>query len=126
MLVNALRWFRWPGLLLTLLLAFGLAACQPSLDTNKAPPIVQSMAWHMDTSGRATLEDVKTAKSWTFFEGQMSWGFGAEPIWIRYNLRAALPEEKEPWIVGVQPTYLDQLTLYDPACLLYTSDAADE
>jgi len=115
MLVNAPRWFRWPGLLLTLVLAFGLAACQPSSDTSKAPPIVQSMAWHMDISGRATLEDVKTAKSWTSFEGQMSWGFGTEPIWIRYTLRAALPEEKEPWIVGVQPTYLDELTLYDPA-----------
>ena len=113
--VNAPRWFRWPGFLLTLLLAFGLAACQPSPDGSKASPIVQSMAWHMDSSGRATLQEVQAVQSWTSFDGKMNWGFGAEPIWIRYTLRAALPEEKEPWIVGVKPSYLDHLTLYDPA-----------
>lgn len=115
MFVNALPWFRWLGSFLTLLLAFGLAACQPFPGGSNAPPIVQSMAWHMDFSGRATLQEVQAVESWTSFDGKMNWGFGAEPIWIRYTLRAAFPEEKEAWIVGVEPFFLDQLTLYDSA-----------
>ncbi len=115
MLVNAPRWFRWPGLLLTLLLAFGLAACQSSSDISKAPPIVQSMAWHMDTSGRATLEDVKTTQDWQIFHSIKSWGFGPSPVWVRYTLRAAMPDETEPWIVSIRPAFQQNLTLHDPA-----------
>lgn len=44
-----------------------------------------------------------------------SWGFGADTIWIRMNLRAADKGDAESWVLSVRPNFLDYLTLYDPA-----------
>jgi hypothetical protein len=72
----------------------------------------------MDNSGRATLEDVKTTQDWEIFHSIKNWGFGPSPVWVRYTLRAAMPNEIEPWIVSVRPAFQEQLTLHDPASQL--------
>lgn len=103
------------ALLLMLSMLGGLLhpACANASDGN--PPIVESMAWWMDTSGQADLGVVQHVADWTPFSGWKSWGFGPEPVWVRLRLRAGTANTLIPWIAHVRPSYLDQLTLYDPA-----------
>lgn len=77
------------------------------------------MAWSTDLGPEASLPQVQAAAGWHAFDGAKSWGFGAEPVWIRIRLRAAMPGETEPWIVRVRPAYLDFLSLEDPAAQLH-------
>jgi hypothetical protein len=72
----------------------------------------------MDRSGQAQLPEISSPDGWQVFDGDKSWGSGTEPIWVRFSLRAALPEENEPWTLRVNPSYLDQLTLHDPSVQL--------
>jgi signal transduction histidine kinase len=117
MLVNAPSWFRWLGFSLITLLAICTAGCN-STDTIDSAPLVQSKSWKMDPSGQAKLQDISSPDGWQVLEGDKSWGRGSEPIWVRFTLRAALPDEKEPWILRVNPSYLDHLTLHDPSVQL--------
>ncbi|MGE0110408.1 ATP-binding protein [Aquabacterium sp.] len=78
-------------------------------------PIVQSMAWWMDRRGDADLATVQQATDWTPFRGWKSWSFGPEPVWVRLRLRAGDADSLLPWVAHIRPSYLDHLTLYDPA-----------
>lgn len=101
------------GCLILLPLALLVVSCSAHSQDTRAP-LVQSLAWKIDTSGQATLADMQAANDWQTFDGMENWGFGDAPIWVRYTLRAALPHETEPWIVRIQPAFLENLTLYDP------------
>lgn len=79
-----------------------------------AQPPVQALAWWMDGSGKADVEEVSRVSDWQPLAGWKSFGYGAEPVWVRLQLRAAEPEEKGNWIISVRPAFLDQLTLHDP------------
>lgn len=91
-----------------------LSSCQSNIGDNPSP-LVNSLAWKMDESRHASLQDIEKTSDWQIFEGNENWGFGPEPIWVRYSLRAALPGETEPWIIRIRPAFLEHLTLYDPA-----------
>lgn len=89
-----------------------LVASSPLAST---PPRVESLAWWMDSSGQAGLDEARQVTHWQAFTGWRSFGYGPEPVWIRLQLRAAQPEEVgRPWVVSVRPAFLDQLTLHDP------------
>ncbi len=96
-------------LTLALLLSSGSAHSQ-----NTSAALVRSLAWKIDASSQATLADIQATSDWQTFDGMENWGFGEAPIWVRYTLRAALPHETGPWIVRIQPAFLENLTLYDP------------
>lgn len=103
--------FRWLTLLCTCL---ALVACAPASDT---PPqsLVVSQQWHMDATGKATLQDIEKATDWQELPDWNSWGFGQETVWVRLRLKAGGEDPRASWIVRVRPAFLDYVTLYDPA-----------
>jgi signal transduction histidine kinase len=106
----SLRWW-----LLTLVLGIGvLGGAPPSAATPTGYPVLQSLAWWMDTEGQADLSTVQKIDDWQAFTGWKSFGYGKEPVWFRVRLQAAEPGARHPWIVNVGPAFLDDLTLYDP------------
>jgi two-component system, sensor histidine kinase LadS len=105
------------GLLLLVLTSLLLSSCKAPVDS-QSPPIAQSFAWLMDDTGQASLADIQNRSEWQNFDGSENWGFGKAPVWVRYTLRAASPEETGPWIVRIQPSFLEDLTLHDPAAKL--------
>lgn len=92
----------------------GLVGCSPVVESTSEPRI-QSLEWRIDTGGKDTLADAQKASDWQPMPQLKSWGFGAETIWVRMNLRAADKGDEEPWLLSVRPNFLDYLTLYDPA-----------
>lgn len=105
------------GLMLAVLTAMLLSSCQAP-DNSESHPIAQSFAWLKDDTGQATLADVQARSEWQTFDGTENWGFGKAPVWVRYTLRAASPDETGPWIIRIQPSFLEDLTLHDPAAKL--------
>jgi signal transduction histidine kinase len=103
--------FRWLTLLCTCLT---LVACAPASD---APPqtLVVSQQWHMDPTGKETLQEIEKATDWQELPDWNSWGFGQETIWVRLRLKAGGEDPRAFWIVRVRPAFLDYVTLYDPA-----------
>jgi two-component system, sensor histidine kinase LadS len=87
--------------------------------------LVESMQWRMDKTGQDSLQDVEQATDWQALPEWKSWGFGREAIWVRLQLKAATQGTRLPWTVRVRPTFLDYITLYDPASnlVLRTGDA---
>ena len=112
------HFLRYPGpfALLLAICLFGLripAACaEAPVDGG---PIVQSLGWWVDKSGQADLGSVQQVTDWTPFAGWKSWGFGPEPVWIRLRLRGGTENAVIPWIAHVRPSFLDKVTLHDPA-----------
>lgn len=104
-------------LVLTVLMVVLLASCNEPIH-KETKPIAQSLAWLVDDNGQATLTDVQARSEWQTFDGTENWGYGEAPIWIRYTLRAALPGETGPWVVSVNPPFLENLTLFDPVAHL--------
>jgi len=92
----------------------GLVGCKPVVGLTSEPRI-QFLEWRIDSGGQDTLADAEKASDWQPMPELKSWGFGAETIWVRMNLRAADQGEAESWLLSVRPNFLDYLTLYDPA-----------
>jgi signal transduction histidine kinase len=103
--------------MLSMLMVLLLSSCKASVD-NDSPNIAQSFAWLMDDTGEATLADVQNRSDWQTFDGSENWGFGKAPVWVRYTLRGASPDETGRWIIRIQPSFLENLTLHDPAAKL--------
>ena len=72
----------------------------------------------MDASGLATVQDAQSATDWQDLPEWKSWGYGKETVWLRLQLKAAAQDTGTPWAVRVRPSYLDYVTLYDPAAKL--------
>lgn len=117
MLTSSSPLHRLLALTLSVLMALLLSSCKAPVDS-ESPPIAQSLAWLVDDNGQATLSDVQAQSEWQIFDGTENWGFGEAPIWIRYTLRAALIDETGPWVVRVNPAFLENLTLFDPVAQL--------
>ncbi len=111
-------------LLLLLCASLWLTACAPG----SAPPqssLVESAQWRMDHTGQETLQDAVKTTDWQPLPEWKSWGFGTETVWVRLQLQAAEKGGRTPWVVRVRPSYLDYVTLHDPASglVLRTGDA---
>jgi signal transduction histidine kinase len=96
-----------------------------SVKQDGSPSLIEAQDWLIDTSGKATLEDVMSSTNWTSMSGWESWGFGSESIWVRIKLRAATEDNQTSWSMRIRPAVLDYVTLYDPATnsVLRTGDA---
>ena len=85
--------------------------------TAHAAPIdnITGQSWFEDTSGRMTWPDVQNQPT-TPFSGVLSRGYGTAPIWVKLRIDPAqsqTPPDK-PLYLRIRPSYLDDLTLYDP------------
>ncbi len=109
---------------LLLCTAFWLTACGPGT-TPERQSLVESAQWRIDPQGQDVLHDSEKATDWQPLPEWKSWGFGGETVWVRLQLHAAEQEERTPWVVRVRPSYLDYVTLHDPASglVLRTGDA---
>ena len=96
-----------------LLLVLGSAAV-------RAQDHITERAWLEDPSGRLTLEE---ARRQTFqpYTGLLARGYGPAPIWLRLridpglNPGSAMAPATESLILRIQPSYLDDIQLFDPA-----------
>lgn len=88
-------------------------------------PISASWAAHAElVVERAWLEDVGGTLDWdavrelpmTPYEGVLSAGYGAAPVWLRLRIDATheAPGDARRLYLRVRPLYLDHITLYDP------------
>lgn len=71
-------------------------------------------AYWEDTSGEATIEEVKQQK-FTPYTGVLSRGYTPAAVWIRLDVQPAQgmrPDDKI--ILRIRPVYLDEIRLYDP------------
>lgn len=100
----------WLLLSACLLLSGGAFASESTPET-----LVQSRQWRMDKTGLDALQDAEKATDWQDLPEWNSWGFGPETIWVRLQLKAAEPDMRMPWVVRVRPSFLDYVTLHDPA-----------
>lgn len=80
-----------------------------------AQPRVAALDWWVEPGEQVTLAEVRRVADWQPFAGWKSFGFGPEAVWVRVQLRAALPGEPDRWVLKISPAFLDQLDLYDPA-----------
>jgi signal transduction histidine kinase len=114
------KWWQLPLLLLGFLLSACSAAPQDHRD-----PLSHAPGWWMDTSGLATLQEVQQVQNWQPLPKWKSWGFGTETIWVRLQVKAGESDERTPWAVRIRPSFLDYVTLYDPASdlVIRTGDA---
>lgn len=78
-------------------------------------PVTPELSSWLDTTGQATLASVQEIEQWEPFSGWKGWAFGPEPVWIRVHVPAATGPATPPFVLIVQPTYLDDITFYDPA-----------
>lgn len=75
-------------------------------------PILISQAYWADESGTATLNDVKRA-DFKPFEGSLAKGYKPFALWVK--LRIGGVDGTEPLALVVQPAFLRQIELFDPA-----------
>ena len=100
---------RW--LLARLLLALLGLAAPPAL----ALEHITEQAWLQDPSGQLDLAAVQ-ALPWQPFEGVLSRGYGAAPVWMRLRIDPGISAASEagPLFLRVRPAYLDSVWLHDP------------
>ena len=90
------------------LLCFLLAGCVPHGGERQ---FVQSLAYHVGDEPLALK-----APGWKVYAGDVSAGYGAEPLWIRLNVTPVPDLAADADIeITVSPNYLDQIDLYDLA-----------
>lgn len=101
-----------------------LTACAQATGSEPAS-LVSSRQWHMTPTGKETLQDIEKAPDWQDLPEWNSWGFGQETIWVRLQLKAGADDPLAPWVVRVRPSFLDYVTLHDPAAglVLHSGDA---
>lgn len=75
-----------------------------------APTFVVAQAVWEDASGQADLR-LAQQQAYQTFDGILSRGFSASALWVRLSLAASA----QPLVLRVTPTWLDQITLHDPA-----------
>lgn len=77
--------------------------------------LVTERAWLEDRGGMLDWETVRELPM-TPYEGVLSAGYGAAPVWLRLRIDATheAPADASRLYLRVRPLYLDDITLYDP------------
>lgn len=91
-------------------ISIAIPVTSPSSDTSSA-----TFASWLDPTGTATADTVEQRARWTPFTGWKGWAFGPEPVWLKVQVPAASGPDALPDVLIVRPTFLDQVTFYDPA-----------
>lgn len=87
----------------------------------RAQDHITERAWLEDSSGRLTLEEVQR-QAFQPYVGLLARGYGKEVIWLRLRIDPArypvgnvMAQARESLILRIQPSYLDDIQLFDPA-----------
>jgi len=95
-------------------LGWGISTATPV--TNPSPNTSSAtFAGWLDTTGTATVATVQQRAIWEPFTDWKGWAYGPEPVWLKVPVPAASGPDAQPDILVVRPTFLDRVTLYDPA-----------
>ncbi len=75
---------------------------------------IRARAYWEDVTGNATIKEAQT-HTFTPYDGVLSRGYTGAAIWIQLEI-SPLPHIKadEKLVLRIRPTYLDELTLFDP------------
>lgn len=82
----------------------------------KAGVDVVEQAWLADPSGRLSYADVQQA-AFLPYTGILARGYSSGATWLRIRIQAddeASSTTTEKWILRIRPSFLDEVTLYDP------------
>ncbi len=71
-------------------------------------------AYLEDASSALTFEDAQN-KAYTPFNGLLSKGYSKSAYWVRLKLPGSRNPELKELVLRMQPTYLDEIALFDPA-----------
>lgn len=80
----------------------------PVMAQNRASILLEATYWQ-DTSGKATLEDAKL-QNFKHYQGNFSGGYTDAVHWFRLKLAPSVG----PISLRLAPTWLDEITLFDP------------
>lgn len=86
-----------------------LALC--ALPALAADLVIERAVWK-DDSAQATYAQA-IAKPYKVIEGVLSGGYSAADHWVRLRIAAAPSGSR--WVLRIRPSYLDEITLFDPA-----------
>lgn len=77
--------------------------------------LVVERAWLEDATGQLSWDDVRE-RNMTPYEGVLTLGYSAKPVWLRLRIDPALARaENAHWLyLRIRPLYLDEIILYDP------------
>jgi two-component system, sensor histidine kinase LadS len=99
-------------LLLILLVSWAISA---SLAQAATTDYIEDRAYFEDASNQLTFPQIKE-KPFTAFNGMLSKGYSQSTYWVRLKISAANENALDkPLVLKIQPTYLDEIQLYDPA-----------
>lgn len=100
---------------LALLLALALLAPTQVRATSLDHVVAQH--WFEDPSGQMTLAHVQAQDTLSPFNGLLTKGYGDSTIWVKLRIDPAISgaAPSDSLFLRIRPSYLDELTLYDPA-----------
>ena len=73
-----------------------------------------SVAYFRDPSGQSTFKDIEKEAAFTPFEGILSKGYDTKAVyWLKIQIPPGNPNG-QPWILRLQPSWHDDIRLFDP------------
>jgi len=106
--VLPLAWVRHAALLWCLTML--LMAWPASAASDSHPQLIVASAWWEDLSGQASVQEAQ-AQRYTPYQGLFNRGYTNSAHWIRLTLAAS----DTPIGLRLNPTWVDEITVYDPA-----------
>ena len=80
----------------------------------KSHDYVLERAYFEDASSSLGFDQVQN-KTFTPFDGLLSKGYSKSVYWVRLKIAANTKPELKDFVLRIQPTYLDEIQLFDPA-----------
>jgi len=80
----------------------------------KSHDYVLERAYFEDTSNSLSFDQVQD-KPYTPFNGLFSKGYSKSAFWVRLKIAANTQPDLKEFVLRMQPTYLDEIQLFDPA-----------
>lgn len=72
------------------------------------------VAYFRDPSGQLSFKDIEKDAAFTPFEGILSKGYDSKAVyWLKIQIPSGNPSA-QPWILRLQPSWHDDIRLYDP------------
>lgn len=80
----------------------------------KSHDYVLERAYFEDTSSALNFDQIQH-KTFTPYDGLLSKGYSKSAYWVRLKIAASTQPELKEFVLRMQPTYLDEIQLFDPA-----------